>query len=93
MERAPEARRRALEGWVQRVKRGFAGRILPLDGEVMEIWGRLTGISLREGHPLSPLDAMLVATALRHGLTPVTRNTAHFRGLPLSLENPWDERG
>jgi len=86
----PEERRPALARWVEGLKRRFAGRILPLDEGVMEIWGELTGQALRGGKPLSPLDAMLAATALRHGLTLVTRNTGHFRGVPVRLLNPWE---
>jgi len=88
--RAPEERRPVLARWVEGLKRRFSGRILPLDEGVMEIWGELTGQALREGRPLSPLDAMLAATALRHGLTLVTRNTGHFRGVPARLLNPWE---
>jgi membrane complex biogenesis BtpA family protein len=38
---------------------------------------------------VSPLDAMLAATALHHGLVLVTRNVRHFEGLPIALFNPW----
>lgn len=48
--RAPEARRPALAAWLSGLKRNFGERILPLDAEVMEIWGELTGkASRREG--------------------------------------------
>ncbi len=88
--RTPEPRRPVLERWIADLKRRFAGQILPLDGEIMETWGLLSGQALNEGRPLSPLDALLAATALRRGLTLVTRNTAHFQGLPLRLLNPWE---
>jgi predicted nucleic acid-binding protein len=88
--RAPEPRRAVLEGWIEDLKRRFAGQILPLDTGVMETWGALTGEALNQGRPLSPLDALLAATALRHGLTLVSRNTGHFRGLPVRLLNPWE---
>jgi len=88
--RAPEARKPVLERWIEGLKRRFAGQILPLDLQIMETWGALTGEAMNEGRPLSPLDALLAATALRHGLTLVTRNTAHFRGLPVRLLNPWE---
>lgn len=88
--RAPEARKPVLERWIADLERRFAGQILPLDLEVMETWGALTGEALNEGRPLSPLDALLAATALRHGLILVSRNTAHFRGLPIRLLNPWE---
>jgi predicted nucleic acid-binding protein len=55
----------------------------------MEVWGRLVGEAFLKGKPLSPLDAMLAATALHHGLVLVTRNVRHFEGLPIALFNPW----
>lgn len=44
--RAPEPRKPVLERWIEDLKRRFAGQILPLDLEVMETWGILTGTSL-----------------------------------------------
>ncbi|NHK39532.1 type II toxin-antitoxin system VapC family toxin [Thermus thermophilus] len=88
--RAPEARRAILSRWLSGLKASFSGRILPLDAEVMELWGELTGNAMREGKPLSPLDAMLAATALRHGLILATRNTEDFRHVPVPLVNPWE---
>jgi predicted nucleic acid-binding protein len=87
--RAPVGRKRALESWLRGVRRSFQGRILPLDLPVMEVWGRLVGEAFLKGQPLSPLDAMLAATALHHGLVLVTRNARHFEGLPIALFNPW----
>lgn len=60
-----------------------------MDDGVMEAWGLLSGTAFLQGRPLSPLDAVLAATALRHGLVLVTRNAAHFQGLPVRVLNPW----
>ena len=35
------------------------------------------------------IDKQIGATALTHGLTLVTRNTAHFSGLGMTLVNPF----
>ncbi len=35
------------------------------------------------------MDAFIVATAERHGLTLVTRNVSDFEALGISLSNPW----
>ncbi len=86
---APGPQRPRLQAWLEEIKRGFRGRILPLDEEVMETWGLLTGEALKVGRPVSPLDAMLAATALFYGLTLVTRNTRHFEGWPPRVLNPW----
>ncbi|WP_081914561.1 type II toxin-antitoxin system VapC family toxin [Thermus amyloliquefaciens] len=89
--RAPLERRPRLEAWLEGLKRRFAGRILPLDAGVMEVWGELTGRAMAEGRSLSPLDAMLAATALRHGLVLVTRNLRRFEGVPVRVFSPWEE--
>ena len=65
----------------------FAGRIL-LVGPCFEVYGS-EKVRLRAmGRPVDDFDLMIGCTALRHGLTLVTRNTRHFAGLTnLPLEN------
>jgi len=89
--RAPENRKDGLLRWYEAVKHRFSGRILPLDAETLELWGRILGEARQQGEPLPPLDAMLAATALKHDLVLVIRNTKHFLNLPLLLLNPWNE--
>lgn len=64
----------------------FEGRILPVDGAVAEVWGRLQA---RSGRPLPAIDSLLAATALHHGLMLVTRNVQDMEGLGATLVNPW----
>lgn len=82
-------RRKRLEEWLQHELRlRFENRILPVDSEVAEAWGRTVSRSEAAGRPMSIMDAFLAATAETHDLTLVTRNTSHF---PLLKEilNPW----
>lgn len=82
-------RRKRLEEWLQHELRlRFENRILPVDPEVAEAWGRTVSRSEAAGRPMSIMDAFLAATAETHDLTLVTRNTSHF---PLLKEilNPW----
>ena len=74
--------------WVDETELAFADRILPIDLAVARLWGIL---SVDRGRPV--VDTMIAATALVHGLTLVTRNTAHVQGLGLTILNPWDESG
>lgn len=64
----------------------FAGRILPIDQQVAQCWGRMIASA---GRPLPAIDSLLAATALSHRLELVTRNTRDFEGLGVPLVNPW----
>ena len=66
----------------------FAGRVLPVDLEVADRWGRLIAAA---GRPLPAIDSLLAATAQSHGLSLVTRNTQDFPYQDLDVINPWAE--
>jgi toxin FitB len=66
----------------------FEGRILPVDNDVAEAWGRMVARSKTMGRPMGAMDAFLAATAEVHRLTLVTRNVADFPVLKGVL-NPW----
>ena len=70
----------------------FGDRLLSVDAEVATLWGRIAGEASRLGRSVPAIDGLLVATALRYGLTLVTRNTAHTRGLGVDVLDPW-QRG
>jgi predicted nucleic acid-binding protein len=75
-----------LRAWLdQRVLPTFDGRILPIDSTVA-----LRCASLHVPDPRPAHDALIAATALAHGLTLVTRNTADFAGTGVQLLDPWD---
>jgi predicted nucleic acid-binding protein len=81
-ERQDKAGGQALRDWIaDRVMPAFDGRILPVDAAVVR---RRAQISLADAR-----DALLAATAIEHGMTLVTRQTAAFKGARLKLFNPW----
>lgn len=87
---APGRRRRILQRWIDvDLEREFAGRILPFDHATAVVWGQLMGDGDRAGRPRPAIDAQLAATALRHRLAVVTRNTADFEGLGITVIDPW----
>jgi predicted nucleic acid-binding protein len=59
----------ALEQWLSRLSSNFSERVLQIDVEVAERWGRLN-----VPDPLPTVDGLLAATALVHDLVLVTRN-------------------
>jgi predicted nucleic acid-binding protein len=73
-----------LERWLNGIERDFAERILPIDIATADQWGHLNG-----GDPLSCVDSLLAATALRHDLTLVTRNTRDIRTTGVKYLNPF----
>lgn len=84
---AASRRRVALLDWLEvDLPAFFAGRLLPVDLAVAERWGRLLAHATR---PLSAVDSLLAATALRYGLTMVTRNVRDFAFQGLEVVDPW----
>ena len=72
-----------IEAWVDKVEQ--TSTVLPLDGRTFRIWARLMH------HRSDDLieDAMIAATALRHGLTVVTRNVRDFESFGVQILNPF----
>ena len=83
-------KRKALLRWIETgIKADFAGRILPVDTDVMERWAQLQARSEQAGRRLPLMDSLLAATALAHGLTLATRNLADFKAAGVPLFDPW----
>jgi toxin FitB len=80
----PGPRRDRVEAWLSSLHATYADRILPVDTRVAAAWGRLR----RTGRP--PIDSLLAATALCHGLHLATRNVRDFDGTGVLLINPWE---
>jgi len=77
----------ALEQWLIAVGTAFGERILPVDRDVADEWGRLNA-----GRRLPVIDGLLAATAKTHHMTLVTRNTADIADLNVSMLNPFELR-
>lgn len=82
--RGDERQARTLERWLDRVLKGYAEYVLPLDADAAQIWGKL-----RAPHPQHALDKQIAATALLHGLTVVTRNDQDFASTGVPVFNPF----
>ncbi len=73
-----------LERWLSSLEREFADRILGVDKAIAHAWGRLSATN-----PLPPIDGLLAATALVHGLVVVTRDTEPFERVGVPWLDPW----
>lgn len=79
-------RRLRLNTWLETELPMWVGdRILPLDANVADMWGRLTARYKK----LPVVDGLIAATALSHSLTVVTRNETDFAATGVELVNPW----
>ena len=93
IERLDDANRRGelLDWLTHRVRPIFEGRVLPVSEDVMLKWRLLVEAGRKSGHTFSQPDLILAATALQHGLTMVTRDTAEYIRAGVSVVNPWHE--
>lgn len=66
----------------------FEGR-LPVSEDVMLRWRLLVEERRKVRHAYSQLDLIIAATALRHGLTVVTRDTREFERAGALVVDPW----
>lgn len=65
----------------------FEERLLPVDADICDRWGRLLAAAHR---PLPAIDSLLAATALHHELRIVTRNTSDFQFDDIETINLWE---
>jgi predicted nucleic acid-binding protein len=83
-------RRIALEAWLDHdLSLRFADRILPVDKEVADRWGRIAGSAAARRSPLPVIDGLFAATAQHHNLTLVTRNTRDIATTGVPAFDPW----
>lgn len=88
---APGQKKQALQQWLLGLERHYADHILPIDIETARIWGEITARARMNGFTLGAADGLIAATALRHGLHLMTRNTADFSATGILLINPWEQ--
>jgi predicted nucleic acid-binding protein len=93
IERVPDATRRAeLNDWLAlKVRPMFEQRTLPVTEDVMFKWRLLVEEGRKIGHTFSQPDLIIAATALLHGLTVASRDTAGYANTRASVFNPWTD--
>jgi predicted nucleic acid-binding protein len=84
LERRDALRGAALSRWLEGLHHQYADRIIAVDDEIAEAWGRLAS---RRSIPV--IDALLAATALVRGMTLVTRNVRDIADVGVEVLNPW----
>ena len=84
IQRRDRVRALALNRWLHALAAGYEARILTMDQNVADEWGRLNASST-----VPVIDGLLAATARVHGLTLVTRNTRDVARTGVSFLNPF----
>jgi len=86
------ARRAELNDWLaHRVRPMFESRDLAISEDVMLKWRILLDEGRKRGHTFSQPDLIIAATALHHGLTIVSRDTAEYVQAGVPVLNPWTD--
>ena len=86
----PAGRRRAdLESHFDQLAMLYADRLLDFDEQASRHYARVLDGAKMQGRPIGTADAMIAATALRHGMALATRNLSDFAGAGVTLIDPW----
>jgi toxin FitB len=70
--------------WLDELRSSFADRILPIDAEIAERWGRIDART-----PVPVEDGLMAATAIEGDLVFVTRNISAVARSGARLLDPW----
>jgi len=83
--RRDPAAAKALDRWLRRLLVDHGDRIVGIDRQVAEEWGRLN-----VPDPLPVIDGLLAATATVHGLVLATRNVGDVARSGAEVVNPFE---
>lgn len=87
----PAGRKRSdLERWLTGLQHEFGDRVVPVDLETAHIWGELSASTRLGGRTILAADLLIAASAIRHGLRVMTRNTRDFAPSGVAVIDPWD---
>ncbi len=75
---------RHIDAWLEKTRRAFGARTLPVTEPIAEEWGRLSALRTR-----GDTHGLIAATAIVHGFAVATRNVADFADLDLRVVDPW----
>ena len=90
IERLPSGRRKEqLLTWLVDLCDRMRGRVLSFNTSTAHVWGQLKAKWDAGGIVVPSLDSQIAATAQRHQLTLVTRNTSDFAKTGVKLLNPF----
>jgi predicted nucleic acid-binding protein len=91
IELLPKGRKRdQLTRWLEAdLARRFEGRVIEIDQPIAAAWGEIVARGRARGAAPPILDAFLMATAVVHGMTLVTRNLRDVQHFGVDVLDPW----
>lgn len=78
-----------LSAWLRTVLHLYGDRVLPFDSPTAEIAGALSDLARGRGHSPGFADIAIAATARRHDLTILSRNTRDFAPTDVAVLDPF----
>lgn len=75
---------------IAKLQAGFEDRILAFDIDAAAAFGRIAAQREQAGRRMEPLDAMIAAIAVAHGMKVATRDTSDFADIGLDVINPFE---
>lgn len=93
IEKLPDSKRKStLQEWLEgELFVRFSGRILPIDLDVILVWGQMTGYLELSGKKMAAMDSLMAAIALSGNLRLVTRYEGDFKHVGIQIVNPWKD--
>ena len=86
---AGKRRRQLEEAFAKALEEEFEGRVLPFDQSAAQAAGRISAERRLAGRTVEIRDVQIAGIASARKATLATRNTRHFEGCGLVLDNPW----
>jgi predicted nucleic acid-binding protein len=80
-----KAQSEALHRWLNTTRDLYADRIVPIDAEIAEAWGKIAA-----PRPRPVIDGLLAATAIVRNMTLVTRNVGDLADSGAAIVDPWE---
>jgi predicted nucleic acid-binding protein len=78
-----------LEGWLETLLHLYGERVLAFDTATARVAGTLSDRARGQGQAPGFADIIIASTALRHGLTVLSRNLKHFEPLGVRALDPF----
>ena len=78
-----------LSAWLRALLHLYGDRVLPFDTPTAEIAGGLADLARGRGHSPGFADIAIAATARRHRLTVLTRNSRDFASMDIAVVDPY----